>query len=57
MAAASERARASVTKAIRTTIERIAANEPALADVLDRSIRTGSFCGYQPSDPALVWEL
>jgi hypothetical protein len=47
---AAERARVSVTKAIRSALRRIAQHDPALAEHLDRTIRTGVFCSYQP-DP------
>lgn len=45
-----ERARASVTLAIRRAMARIRAAHPSLADHLDRTIRTGTFCVYLP-DP------
>ena len=45
---AAERARVSVTKAIRTAIRRIDEHDPALSELLDRSIRTGTFCRYEP---------
>jgi hypothetical protein len=43
-----ERARASVTKAIRASIRAIADQDPPLADLLARTIRTGAFCAYEP---------
>ncbi len=49
---ASERARASVTRAIRQAIARIHDHHPMLGDHLDRTIRTGTTCGYLP-DPRL----
>ena len=54
----SERARASVTRAIRQAITRIHDHHPALGDHLDRTIRTGTTCGYHP-DPRVgaVWNL
>jgi len=42
-----ERARSSVTKAIRAAIRRIATQEPALAEHLNNSISTGTFCSYR----------
>lgn len=48
LAEPSERARSSVTKAIRAAIRRIAALEPDLAHHLDGAIRTGTFCRYVP---------
>jgi hypothetical protein len=47
-ASAAERARVSVTKAIRTAIKRIAEHDPELGDHLTRSVRTGTFCVYDP---------
>lgn len=43
-----ERARASVTKAIRASIRAIAEQDAPLADLLARTIRTGAFCAYEP---------
>jgi hypothetical protein len=53
---AAERARQSVTKAIRDALRRIAAEDMALGDHLTRAVRTGVYCSYDP-DPAasLVW--
>ncbi len=57
-AAATERARVSVTRAIRSAVARIRGHGPGLADHLDRTIRTGTFCSYQP-DPRLpaAWHV
>ncbi len=54
----SERARASVTRAIRQAMARIHGYHPALGEHLDRAIRTGTYCAYLP-DPRvpLVWTL
>jgi tetratricopeptide (TPR) repeat protein len=52
-ASASERARLSVTKALRSATQRIAAQSPALGQHLDISLHTGTFCVYRP-DPALA---
>jgi hypothetical protein len=43
-----ERARVSVTKAIRTAIRHIGEHSPSLAEHLDASIQTGRFCSYAP---------
>jgi len=53
-----ERARVNVTKAIRTAIRRISEHDPALAEHLRRTVRTGTFCVYA-ADPATPqrWEL
>ena len=57
-ASASERARQSIAKAIKSVLERVAQSDAALADILSRCIRTGTFCSYQP-DPAspIAWEF
>lgn len=52
--AASERARAAVTKAIRAAIRVLATREPGLADILTRTVRTGTFCSYQPLREAMI---
>ena len=49
-ASASERARAGVTRAIRQAISRIAEHHPDLGEHLSRTIRTGTYCAYDP-DP------
>jgi tetratricopeptide (TPR) repeat protein len=55
---ASERARASVTRAVRQSMARIHEYHPMLGEHLDHAIRTGTFCAYLP-DPRvpLVWTL
>jgi len=57
-ASAAERARQSIAKTIKSVVERIAQSDPALGDLMSRSIKTGYFCSYQP-DPAspLAWEF
>jgi hypothetical protein len=47
--AAAERARVSVTRAIKYATRKIAEHDPALAEHLERSIRTGTFCVYAPA--------
>jgi tetratricopeptide (TPR) repeat protein len=51
-----ERARASVTRAVRHAMERITHHHPALAEHLGHAIRTGTYCRYLP-DPRVptVW--
>jgi non-specific serine/threonine protein kinase len=58
VASDAERARVSVTKALRTAVKRIADQEAELGAHLGVSVRTGSFCAYCP-DPAsaVVWTL
>jgi uncharacterized membrane protein len=57
-ASASERARQSISKTIKSVVERIAQSDARLGDIFSRCIKTGNFCSYQP-DPALpiAWEL
>lgn len=45
---ASERARASVTRAIRQAMARIHEYHPTLGEHLNRAIRTGTYCAYLP---------
>ena len=57
-AAASERARASVTRAIRQAIARIREHHPPMGTHLDRAIRTGTYCVYLPDSPtAMEWKI
>jgi len=53
-----ERARQSVTKAIKSAAARVTENSPALGRHLASTIRTGTYCIYQP-DPRLPtnWRL
>ena len=55
---ASERARASVTRAIRQALARIREHHSPLGEHLDRAIRTGTYCAYLP-DPRIpvAWKL
>jgi hypothetical protein len=55
---ASERARQSVLKTIKSVVERIAQSDARLGDIFSRCIKTGNFCSYQP-DPAfpIVWQF
>jgi len=57
-ASASERARQSISKTIKTVLERIAQSDVTLGDILSRCIKTGTYCSYQP-DPAfsIAWEF
>ncbi len=47
---ASERARASATRAVRHAIARIGEHHPELGEHLSRTVRTGAYCAYLP-DP------
>ena len=54
----SERARASVTRAIRQAMARLREHNSPLGEHLDRAIRTGTFCAYLP-DPriSVTWKI
>lgn len=52
--AATERARASVTKAIRAAIRRIEQKDAGLAAILSRTVRTGTFCSYDPIEEVAI---
>jgi tetratricopeptide (TPR) repeat protein len=55
---ASERARASVTRAMRQSMARIHEYHPTLGEHLDRAIRTGTYCAYLPDRRVpLDWNL
>jgi predicted ATPase len=57
-ASAPERARVAVTKAIKYAIDKVAQNDQALAQTLERSIKTGTFCVYDESAAAaLKWDF
>jgi signal transduction histidine kinase/CheY-like chemotaxis protein len=57
-AAATERARVNVTRTIKVSIDRIAASNAALGRHLSATIRTGTFCSYEPSrGEEGQWEL
>jgi predicted ATPase len=43
---ASERARINITRAIKAALQKISERHPSMGEMLDRSIRTGSFCSY-----------
>jgi hypothetical protein len=51
-----ERARKAVRNRIRDALARIEASQPALGRHLRASIRTGSFCSYQPERP-VAWKV
>jgi len=57
-AAATERARVNVTRAISDAVKRIREHAPALARHLDAAVRTGALCSYRPPGPDDPdWEL
>jgi hypothetical protein len=57
-ASASERGRVAVTRAIRQTMARITEHHAVLGEHLDRAIRTGTYCAYDPDPRAPTrWDL
>jgi hypothetical protein len=46
--AAAERARVNVQRRLRDAIRRVGEHDPRLGRHLDRSVRTGTFCAYEP---------
>ncbi|MGH9213514.1 MAG: transcriptional regulator [Acidimicrobiales bacterium] len=53
---ASERARVAVTRAVRQAIARIAEHHATLGEHLKHSIRTGTYCAYEPDPRApITW--
>jgi hypothetical protein len=50
-AGTAERARTAVTQRIRSAIRRIADAHPTLGQHLQRSVRTGAYCCYDPERP------
>src|ERR1700720_3501406 len=57
-ASASERARQSITKTIKSVLERIAQSDARLGNIFSRCLKTGYFCSYQPDpDLPVAWEF
>jgi tetratricopeptide (TPR) repeat protein len=58
VASAAERARVNVTRALRRDIRRIADEDPGLGRELETTVRTGTFCAYEP-DPRrpVAWDV
>ena len=56
LGSAAERARSTVTWRIRNAIRKIAAAHPRLGRHLENTVRTGTFCGYEPETPT-IWAL
>ncbi|MEW6271156.1 MAG: AAA family ATPase [Thermodesulfobacteriota bacterium] len=55
---ASERARQNVTRAIWNAVRRIGAHDSRLGAHLDKTVRTGTFCSYEPPAGArLLWRF
>ena len=53
-ASTSERARVSVTRAVRQAMIRVGEHHPELGEHLNRTIRTGTYCAYTPDPRAPV---
>lgn len=54
-ASAAERARLNVTRALRAATARLAEALPGAGEALDRRLRTGLYCAYEPADGDLAW--
>jgi hypothetical protein len=55
---AAERARLNVTRALRAALVKLTEALPGPGTVLDRRIRTGLFCSYEPHpDDEIVWTV
>ena len=54
----SERARSSVTRSLRYSLDRLSEHHPTLAVHLSQSVHTGTYCVYTPDPTArLTWDL
>ncbi|HEX6393492.1 MAG TPA: tetratricopeptide repeat protein [Acidimicrobiales bacterium] len=51
---AAERARVNITRAVHSALARIREHSPPLADHLDTTIRTGTYCAYMPDPRAPI---
>jgi hypothetical protein len=54
-ASAAERARLNVTRALRAATAKLAAALPGVGDALDRRIRTGIYCAFEPTADDIRW--
>jgi tetratricopeptide (TPR) repeat protein len=55
---AAERARLNVSRAISTAVQKISEHHVRLGEILDQSVRTGTFCSYVPDPLApTIWKL
>jgi non-specific serine/threonine protein kinase len=54
-ASSSERARSTVTKAVKAALSRISDHHTALGRHLTATIKTGTFCSYAPDEAAAQW--
>ena len=56
--AAAERARLNVTRALRAALAHLVEALPEAGELLDRRVRTGTFCAYEPHpDDGAVWTV
>jgi tetratricopeptide (TPR) repeat protein len=57
-ASVAEKARVNVTRALRAAVAKLAEALPEPGAVLDRRVRTGLFCAYQPqADDEIMWSV
>jgi hypothetical protein len=56
-ASAAERARLNVTRALRSAIAKVVEALPGPGAVLDRRVRTGLYCAYEPVDGEIRWTV
>jgi hypothetical protein len=57
-ASAAERARQSVSRAIKLAVDKITEHLPELGHHLARSVKTGTYCGYTPDPPGVItWDF
>jgi hypothetical protein len=57
-ASAAERARLNVTRALRAALAKLVDALPEAGPVLDRRVRTGTFCVYEPAvDDEALWSV
>ena len=55
-ASAAERSRLNVTRALRAALAKVTEALPHAGQVLDRSVRTGTYCAYEPDEnDEVVW--
>jgi hypothetical protein len=55
---AAEKARLNVTRALRSALAKLTEALPDAGSVLDRRVRTGAFCAYQPHpDDEVTWSV
>lgn len=55
MGSVAERARLNVTRAVRSALGKLAGALPEAGAALDRHVRTGFYCAYEPQDGEIRW--